>query len=100
VRSQDMAPMNVLQMYWLRYGGHAAFQTKDIVRVAEAPAGKSKLPPGPKLQSAEDSELFLQGTHSTGTPANVRTQLIRSRAQCSISLRTCCVTRCSWRFIR
>jgi hypothetical protein len=25
--------MNVLQMYWLRYGGHAAFQTKDVAKV-------------------------------------------------------------------
>ena len=59
--------MNVLQMYWLRYGGHAAFQTKDIVQV-EASEGKSKLPAGPKLQSAEDSELFLTGTYSTFPP--------------------------------
>ncbi len=45
--------MNVLQMYWLRYGGHAAFQTKDVAKLVYT-KGQSKLPPGPMLQSAED----------------------------------------------
>jgi len=67
VRAQDMAPMNVLQMYWLRYGGHAAFQTKDVAKILgpghiPGPGGGTgavaKLPQGAMLQSGEDEELF------------------------------------------
>eukprot|EP01052_Picozoa_sp_SAG31_P039510 SAG31_NODE_5493_length_2502_cov_4.810653_2_plen_200_part_00 len=53
--------MNVLQMYWLRYSGHAAFQTKDMVKILGPGGGAgavAKLPRAVMLQSAEDEKLF------------------------------------------
>ena len=48
----DMAPMNLLQLYWMRYSGHAAFLSSSLQQL---PGVKPK---GVVMQGAEDVAGF------------------------------------------
>ena len=50
----DMAPMNLLQLYWMRYSGHAAFLSTNL---QELPGVKPK---GVVMQGAEDDAGFTK----------------------------------------
>jgi hypothetical protein len=50
----DMAPMNLLQLYWLRYSGHAAFLSSNLQQL---PGVKPK---GLVMQGAEDEVGFTK----------------------------------------
>ena len=48
----DMAPMNLLQLYWMRYSGHAAFLSSSLQQLPGVQ------PKGVVMQGAEDVAGF------------------------------------------